>query len=84
MIISIHTNKEKEKSNHFVSYLNIGKQTTVKFISVSFIFSDINECLRSNYICDDQCINTNGSFYCKCNNNNSSSAEGMTCLGKTK
>ena len=31
-----------------------------------FLFSDINECQSGNGGCNHHCINTAGSFYCKC------------------
>lgn len=46
------------------------------------LFLDVNECLLSNDTCDDECINTYGSFYCKCTGDSRSlSEDGVTCIG---
>ena len=45
---------------------------------------DINECLENNGMCEDICINTEGSFYCQCSTGLALSADNRTCEGKTK
>ncbi|VDI38458.1 Hypothetical predicted protein [Mytilus galloprovincialis] len=46
-----------------------------------FTCTDVNECLLHNGTCDDECINTNGSFYCKCNGDSMAlSEDGVTCI----
>ncbi|WAR16423.1 EGFL7-like protein, partial [Mya arenaria] len=45
---------------------------------------DINEC--SGFVnggCEDRCINTVGSFACKCSDNNTLNDDGFTCTGST-
>lgn len=42
---------------------------------------DINECLLANGGCEDQCMNTNGSFYCQCRNGSSLDEDGFSCKG---
>ena len=35
-------------------------------ITVSVFIVDINECLNNNGSCSDECVNTEGSYHCKC------------------
>ena len=42
---------------------------------------DINECNDSSN-CDQLCINTNGSYYCNCNEGYSLMDDGQSCEGK--
>ena len=48
----------------------------------SLIVSDNNECFDDKGNCEHQCINTLGSYECKCNAGYSLSADGKTCQGK--
>lgn len=41
---------------------------------------DINECLQN--ICEFQCTNTNGSYYCSCDTSSVLAADGIHCLGR--
>ncbi|WAR07418.1 MATN2-like protein [Mya arenaria] len=46
---------------------------------------DLNECLGFlNGGCEDECINTFGSFVCKCSGNNTLDDNGGTCSGSTE
>ena len=44
--------------------------------------TDIDECITNNGGCEQVCINTDGSFYCSCNDGFSLNANGTTCDGK--
>ena len=44
--------------------------------------TDINECSDSNGGCDDDCINTIGSFYCECDSGYTLQTNGKTCNGQ--
>jgi len=54
-----------------------------KAVNVS-VFSDINECERSD-LCSPhgECLNTDGSYQCICERGFSVSADGRTCEGET-
>ena len=60
----------------------------IKYISYSYIASylhtllciDINEC-NEDSDCDQLCTNTNGSYYCSCNEGYSLKADGKSCKG---
>ena len=43
---------------------------------------DLNECETLNGGCQQQCINTNGSFNCQCRNGFFLNGNGRTCAGK--
>ena len=42
---------------------------------------DIDECKRSNGECDHHCNNTNGSYYCSCNDGYSLGKDNLSCKG---
>ena len=44
--------------------------------------ADINECSDSNGGCDNDCINTIGSFYCECDNGYTLQTNRKTCNGQ--
>ena len=46
--------------------------------------ADIDECLSSNGFCAQQCINTAGSYSCRCNHGFFLDSNGRTCSGKFK
>ena len=46
--------------------------------------SDNDECLSSNGFCAQQCINTAGSYSCRCNHGFFLDSNGRTCSGKFK
>ena len=48
------------------------------------LFPDLNECLSNNAGCDHRCINTNGSYYCECDNGFELLSDNHTCEGKNK
>ena len=41
--------------------------------------SDINECLSSSHDCEHRCINTEGSYYCECNDGFALGSNGRSC-----
>ena len=45
------------------------------------VISDINECVENNGGCSDECINTRGSFECKCPNGYTLDLDMKTCIG---
>ena len=44
---------------------------------------DINECLRGTHLCDQHCININGSYTCTCGEGYRMNDNGYQCNGKT-
>ena len=42
---------------------------------------DVNECLNNRAGCKHTCVNTNGSYYCECNNGFELSLDNHTCEG---
>ena len=44
------------------------------------LFSDVNECFVNKGGCDHQCINTLGSYECKCNVGYSLAPDGKRCI----
>lgn len=43
---------------------------------------DINECMYDNGGCTDDCMNTQGSYYCICSPGNTLDDDQTTCKGK--
>ena len=43
--------------------------------------TDINEC--SQNLCQVQCTNTNGSYYCSCDTSSVLATDGIHCLGRS-
>ena len=41
--------------------------------------SDINECLSSSHGCEHRCVNTEGSYYCECNDGFALGSNGRSC-----
>lgn len=52
------------------------------YIYISLL--DINECSLNTDQCTQVCADTDGSYYCKCNNGYLLAADGYTCNGKHK
>ena len=52
-------------------------------INENFILSflDADECANNNGGCEHECMNTNGSYYCKCNAGYELSLVNHTCEG---
>lgn len=50
---------------------------------IQYLFSDINECATKQHNCSNaaECINTEGSFDCKCLNGYTGS--GFSCAGRS-
>ena len=47
------------------------------------VFIDIDECRQNISGCNDTCVNTDGSFYCECENiGYEVGPDGLTCVGK--
>ena len=44
-------------------------------------FLDINECDNNNGGCSQNCTNTNGSFFCSCDEGYQLKSDGLTCKG---
>ena len=52
-------------------------------VRLKVVFSlDINECLQDNSGCQDQCVNTEGGYYCACSDPELSlAADKSHCIG---
>ena len=48
------------------------------------MYLDVNECGMLNGGCQHQCKNTNGSYFCHCNDGFFLDGNGRTCTGKFK
>ncbi len=48
---------------------------------ILYTFLDIDECYFSMDICQHDCINTNGSYYCQCSEGYDLNDDNMTCTG---
>ena len=48
---------------------------------LNYIVSDIDECATANGNCDQNCHNTNGSYYCTCGSGWRLDPDGHTCNG---
>ena len=44
-------------------------------------FADVDECATANGGCEHNCHNTEGSFYCSCNDGYELLADNMSCIG---
>ena len=77
----------------YITKLHVGSQLPYNFINVftlvaifiaSYTFfssEDINECAIHNGLCEHNCHNTIGSYYCSCNLGYGLSANGHSCVG---
>jgi len=45
-------------------------------------YSDVDECAIANGECEQQCINTEGSFYCDCHEGHALESDNRTCEGE--
>ncbi len=50
--------------------------------SASYPFLDINECLEGTHDCEQNCINTDGSYTCSCNPGFVINADRRGCNGE--
>ena len=50
-------------------------------IIMCFCFTDIDECQLNNGGCMQNCMNTNGSFMCSCNDGYILDTDAKSCLG---
>lgn len=65
--IKKHKNKRlRAKALLYLSSFNEKKHSSHFHFQSSFLFSDINECSNGNGGCNHDCINTAGSFHCRC------------------
>ena len=48
-----------------------------------FLVSDVDECLEDNGGCSDDCVDTDGSYHCTCQDGYQVGADLKTCQGKT-
>ena len=48
------------------------------------MYLDVNKCGMLTGGCQHQCINTNGSYFCRCNDGFFLNGNGKTCTGKFK
>lgn len=65
-----YTIKIMNVANNFVLWWN--------FI---YVFVDINECQTGTDNCQQNCINTHGSFICSCESGYIMNSDGATCTG---
>ena len=45
-------------------------------------FTDVDECSLMTHVCEQNCMNTPGSFSCFCNQTYTKTNDGLSCLGK--
>ena len=61
----------------------IGQLVLKSTLIIDALFTDTNECAINNGGCDQLCANTQGSYWCSCNNGYVLNAtDGHTCIGK--
>uniref|UniRef100_A0A3Q1GR48 Signal peptide, CUB domain, EGF-like 1 n=1 Tax=Acanthochromis polyacanthus TaxID=80966 RepID=A0A3Q1GR48_9TELE len=65
-------------ANHKLNF-NIKFTTASHFLFLSFLHSDIDECLENNGGCDHYCRNTVGSFECSCQKGHKLLTDERTC-----
>ena len=46
------------------------------------MFIDVNECSKNNGECQHECLNTAGSYHCRCYNGFVINLDGRNCTGK--
>lgn len=61
--------------------VNIVYDGCVSMLGFSFPI-DTNECTRNTGMCEDTCENTEGSYFCVCNNGRALTADGHNCTGQ--
>lgn len=44
-----------------------------------YLYADMNECALGNGGCDHQCVNTGGSFTCRCNSGYNLQSDRLSC-----
>lgn len=54
-----------------------------ELILFKYSFADINECTTDNGGCQNQCCNTIGSYYCKCQAGQKLEKDGRGCEGNS-
>ena len=64
----------------YISKIFNNHDTSIRCTAIILLTIDINEC--SQNICQVQCTNTNGSYYCSCDTSSVLATDGIHCLGK--
>jgi len=54
----------------------------VRIKSNKLLYSDVDECLVNNAGCEHDCVNTIGSFECRCHTGYFLAANGKNCIGE--
>ena len=52
-------------------------------LTILVLLPDIDEC-EENVVCDQVCVNTNGSYYCDCEAGYNLRNDNITCEGKVQ
>ena len=69
------------KCIHVCLCMYIKKTVTYVILTNMRMFSDIDECIEGTHDCSQICINTVGSFICRCNSGYELDIDGVTCNG---
>ena len=65
-------------------YLCAYGHTRVYYCTYTFMYSDVGGSCEGTHVCNQICINTDGSFICGCNSGYLLDDDGFTCLGMPK
>lgn len=76
--------EKKIYSKRFAQYLLIETDQTESFLSLSHLFDiDVDECAENRDRCrNGQCTNTQGGYFCTCNEGYELTPDKSTCVGK--
>ena len=51
-------------------------------ISAKLLVTEINECQERSDLCEQICVNINGSYDCQCNDGYTLNHDGLSCSGE--
>ena len=74
-------NSNKKKCNGKNVIITVLMYTKISKILI-LLFEDINECVKNTDGCNQNCINTAGSYQCSCNSGYELGLDSQTCVGE--